>query len=259
VDRLARLRDLVTLRIFLLTVAVVCSLGTAVVVLAVTTEDVTQHNGLASSDAGHLRLFVDHRPAVLVDAAKTVTNLGTAPVLAMLAVVAAAALWWRGQRVAVAIAPGIALAAAALATSVAKTVVGRARPPIGLRLVNETEPSFPSGHAADSAALFLALGLVLAVFVLRRPLVRAVSVTSALVLAAAVGLSRLVLGVHWPTDVVAGWALGTAAAVVVTLAVTAAVRMSPPDHGRASMLRARLVALLQRQRQAGLRTSHGMA
>ena len=145
------------------------TLAGAVTVLAVTTEDVTQHNGLSTADPSRLRFFIDHRGAAVVSAAKSLTVLGAAPTLAALAVVAAGLLWWRGTPLLVAIAPGVAFGVAAVVASAAKAVVGRARPPIGLRLVTETEPSFPSGHAADSAAFYVALALIVAVFVLRRP------------------------------------------------------------------------------------------
>src|SRR5436305_1290338 len=111
-----RLRDrvnAVTGRQLLLAAAVLVPLAGGAAVLGATTEDVTQHNGLSTTDPAHLRFFVDHRPAALVDVARQVTNVGAAPVLAAVAVVAAAALWWRGQRVVVAIAPGIALGVAA--------------------------------------------------------------------------------------------------------------------------------------------------
>ena len=60
--------------------------------LAVATEDVTQHNGLSTSDAQHLRVFVDHRSASLVQAAKLVTEAGAAPLLAVMAVAVAVLL-----------------------------------------------------------------------------------------------------------------------------------------------------------------------
>ena len=155
------------------------------------------------------------------------------------------------RRVMVAVAPALALGLAGVAGAVAKQVVGRPRPPAGLRLVAETEPSFPSGHATDSAALYLTVALVLALFVLRRPVARAALVTGGLVLTGCVGLSRLVLGVHWPSDVLAGWALGTTAALVVVLAVAVVVRLTPSDTD-GSRLRLRLISLLHARRAPDL-------
>ena len=219
-------------------------------VLAVTTEDVTQHNGLSTSDASHLRFFTDHRSDGLVRAAKLITEAGAAPILAVLAAVAAVVLWWRGARVIVAVAPALSLGAAGLVAAMAKQIVGRARPGAGLRLVTETESSFPSGHATDSTAFYVALALVAAVFVLRRPLTRFVAVAASVVVAAAIGLTRLVLGVHWPTDVLAGWALGSTAAMVVVLSAYALTRVTPiaPDASRLALMKMRIVKLLHAQR-----------
>src|SRR3954469_13263866 len=117
--------------------------------MAVATEDVTQHNGLSTSDPSHLRFFVEHRSPALVDLAKVVTDLGSVAILGPLAVLAMCILWWRGARLIVAVAPAASLALAATAASLTKAIVGRARPPAAVRLVTETQPSFPSGHATD--------------------------------------------------------------------------------------------------------------
>src|SRR5437763_5026283 len=183
----------------LLVGAGVCVASAAV--FAGATEDVTQHSGLALHDATRLRLFVDHRDAFVVHAANVATTVGSVPVVAVVAVSAALLLWWRGARLAIALAPVASLAVSATAVSIVKTVVGRGRPPVALHLVSESDASFPSGHATNSSAVFMPVALVIAVFVLRRSLARAATVVAAGIMAAAVGASRLVLGVHWPSDV----------------------------------------------------------
>ena len=208
--------------------AAILALVAAVALLGGVSEDVTQHNGLASSDAAHLRFFTDHRPDLVINAARIVTTLGGVVVLALIAIAAGLLLWRRGVPLVAAAAPAFALGVGATLADIGKQVVDRARPGAGLRLVAEGEPSFPSGHATDSAALFLTLGLVVAVFVLRRPLVRIATVACSGLLVAAVGVSRLVLGVHWPTDVLAGWALGATAALAVTIGATLLTRAVPP-------------------------------
>lgn len=65
--------------------------------------------------------------------------------------------------------------------------------------------AFPSGHAANSMAVWLALALLAA-----PPRLRVPAMLAALAISAVVGLSRLVLAVHWPTDVLGGWAFGAA-------------------------------------------------
>ena len=206
----------------------IVALVAAVTLLGGVTEDVTQHNGLASSDATHLRLFTDHRPDLVINAARIVTDLGGVFVLVLIAVAAGLLLWYRGVPLVAAAAPAFALGVAATLADVGKNVVDRARPGVGLRLIAEGEPSFPSGHATDSTAVFLTLGLVVAVFLLRRPLARIATVAAGGLLAVAIGVSRLVLGVHWPTDVLAGWALGATAALTVTIGATLLIRAVPP-------------------------------
>ncbi|HEV3134577.1 MAG TPA: phosphatase PAP2 family protein [Acidimicrobiia bacterium] len=227
VDR-ARARLGLTWRGVCALAAAVVALVAAVTVLGGVAEDVIRHNGLASSDAAHLRLFTDHRPDLLVNAARVVTDLGGVFVLALIAVAAGLLLWYRGVPLVAAAAPAFALGVGATLADIGKQAVDRARPGVGFRLIAQGEPSFPSGHATDSAAVFLTLGLVLAVFVLRRPLARLATMTASGLLVAAIGVTRLVLGVHWPTDVLAGWALGATAALTVTIAATLVTRAVPP-------------------------------
>lgn len=215
-----------------LAAAIVALVG-AVMVLGGVAEDVTQRNGLASSDAAHLRFFTDHRSDLVIRAARIVTDLGGVFVLALIAIVAGLFLWYRGVPLVAAAAPAFALGVGATLADIGKQVVDRARPAVGLRLITEGEPSFPSGHATDSAAVFLTLGLVLAVFVLRRPLARLATVAASGLLVAAIGVTRLVLGVHWPTDVLAGWALGATAALTVIIGATLLTRAVPPGPQRA--------------------------
>jgi len=104
---------------------------------------------------------------------------------------------------------------------VVKNVVGRHRPPTSLRVVNVSARglSFPSGHATVAAAGLGALA-VLAAARATRSVIRTAALVAGVGAAVLVGLSRLYLGVHWPTDVLAGWVL----AVSWMWAVTTAAR-----------------------------------
>ena len=238
----------------------VVALGVALIALGGVTEDVTQHNGLASSDPVHLRFFIDHRPDLLVHASRIVTELGNAAVVAIIAIGGGLLLWRRGLPVVLAAAPALAFGIAAILGDVAKRLVDRGRPPVSLRLIVEGEPSFPSGHATNAASMYLTLGVVLAVFVFRRPLLRVVVVGSAALVAGAVGVSRLVLGVHWPSDVLAGWALGAVVALSVTIAATLLVGVLPRNPAPPSSRFRRLMIAVGRflTLERHLRTRRGL-
>jgi undecaprenyl-diphosphatase len=229
-------------------------LGGAVVVFGGVTEDVTRHDGAATTDPMHLRWFIDHRSSAVDTMSRGLTALGSPPVLALVAVVSAVGLWFFGKKLLLAVAPGLALGLAATAVALGKVIVGRARPPVALHLINESDASFPSGHATDTTAVLVTLALVTALYVLRRPLLRVATVLAAFIISSAVGVSRLFLGVHWPTDVIAGWALGTAVALAVTLAVIVAVRLSPgepePATNRSTLRRAVKVMYYERRSQS---------
>jgi undecaprenyl-diphosphatase len=98
-------------------------------------------------------------------------------------------------------------------TSVVKVLVDRERPEVAWRHVALPESrSFPSGHALESTTAYGSLALLVARR-LRRQAVRIAVVAAGFALAALVGVSRVYLGVHFCTDVLAGWAIGTALAL----------------------------------------------
>ncbi|MEJ7765534.1 MAG: phosphatase PAP2 family protein [Acidimicrobiales bacterium] len=96
-----------------------------------------------------------------------------------------------------------------------KAVVGRARPDLN-PLAGFSAPSFPSGHTATAAAAFAALALL--VGRRRPPSTRAVLAAAAAGLTALVACSRVLLGVHWTTDVLAGASLGWGWAALCSIA-----------------------------------------
>lgn len=105
---------------------------------------------------------------------------------------------------------GIALPISALGATwlnyVLKGVFARTRPELWERSVNVNFYSFPSGHATVALVIYGLLGYLLAAHLSRRWRLWIVVATVVLILA--IGLSRLYLGVHWPTDVIAGYISG---------------------------------------------------
>jgi len=98
-----------------------------------------------------------------------------------------------------------------------KSIFVRQRPDVVPHLVDASTMSFPSGHAMNSAIVYLTLGILLAQVEARRS-VRAFIIITALMLSFVVGLSRLFLGVHWPSDVAAGWCVGSTWALICAFA-----------------------------------------
>lgn len=94
-----------------------------------------------------------------------------------------------------------------LLNDVLKEIFERTRPAIVPHLREVASPSFPSGHALTSAAVFLTLGVLL-MRVSERRLMKFYCLAVAMTATLLVGLSRIFLGVHYPTDVLAGWLIG---------------------------------------------------
>ena len=102
-------------------------------------------------------------------------------------------------------------------STVMKQLFGRDRPDVVPHLVAVTSSSFPSGHSMLAAIVYLTLGALLARFAARRR-TRVYLLTVALFVTFVVGSSRVYLGVHYPTDVLAGWCIGSAWALTCWVA-----------------------------------------
>ncbi|SRR5690606_4157799 len=111
----------------------------------------------------------------------------------------------------------ITVAGGALLSYGLKEFYARERPDVVLHLMAETSLSFPSGHSMMSIVVYLALGSLIARLQTRRR-IRVYIITLALFLSFLIGLSRIYLGVHYPTDVLAGWSVGLAWASLVWFA-----------------------------------------
>lgn len=113
-----------------------------------------------------------------------------------------------------------------------KSLFGRPRPDIVPHLSNVMSSSFPSGHSLMSAVVYLTIGSMLT-NVVSSVRLKWYFLAVAALLALLVGLSRLGMGVHYPSDVVAGWCLGLAWAEVCWLIHNKLIETSPVALGRA--------------------------
>lgn len=148
----------------------------------------------------------------LLTSARDLTHLGDPTVVTIGAVVVALVLWLVGRRRA-AVYMLLVRVAAVVAAYALKESVRRARPVLAHPVAHAAGFSFPSGHATGSAAFYGSLAIVLAGRV-ATPLRVAIGVVPPLVVAT----TRVLLGVHFPSDVVAGLAVGWAVALLVAAA-----------------------------------------
>jgi len=156
-------------------------------------------------------LSIPMGPPWLLEVANDVTALGGQTILALFTMLAIGycIIIHRLGTAALIVA---ASAGAAAFSTLLKWSFSRSRPDIVPHLVEVTSASFPSGHAMLSAAVYLSLGAIIAQITPgHRPKIYIMS--AALLISGLVGVSRLYLGVHFPSDVLAGWSAGLAWAI----------------------------------------------
>ncbi|HLP69614.1 MAG TPA: phosphatase PAP2 family protein [Rhizobium sp.] len=154
-------------------------------------------------------------PAWLEEAARDVTALGSFSVLTILVLVVVIHLFLIGRQrtgwfVAFSVIGGTIL------STTLKSFYDRPRPDL-TGIARVFTASFPSGHATISAVVYLTLGALLAEMA-ERTSQKVLYLGSAILLTVLIGASRVYLGVHYPTDVIAGWSIGAGWALAWTLA-----------------------------------------
>jgi membrane-associated phospholipid phosphatase len=164
-------------------------------------------------DAPVVRFLTEHRSENMTAAMKVLTHLGGGLIVtvALTAAAIGSVVRSKGDPRWGAFFAAILVGAIAI-DNVVKAIVDRPRPDMGA-LVDVTGSSFPSGHATAAAALCAALGYALTRGMTWRRAVGTWAVAASV--AWLVGLSRVYLGVHWPTDVLGGWVLGSGWVVIV--------------------------------------------
>jgi undecaprenyl-diphosphatase len=147
-------------------------------------------------------LYAGHKPLLLAFA-RFFTALGEPTVLIAAGAAAALWLWYAGRGRLGIVLLLIALLGRGL-SEVQKYEVARVRPALEPHLVVVKTQSFPSGHASSSMIFYLALAIALTAGTRWDRAAAAAAVLISLL----IGVSRVMLGVHWPSDVVGGWAFG---------------------------------------------------
>ena len=150
-------------------------------------------------------------PVWLHEAVRDLTSLGSFSILGLISVLVVVGLLLTGKRQ-----TGWYLAFAVVGGTIISTVLkalfDRPRPDL-IHVTEVFTASFPSGHATVSAVVFLSIGVMLAEAA-ERVALKAFYVGAAIVLTLIVGITRIYLGVHYPTDVLAGWLIGSAWALL---------------------------------------------
>ncbi len=167
-------------------------------------------------------------PWWLHEAAADLTSLGGISVLGLFALIAVGFLLIQRKRL------SAVLLVAGLAGGVAlseglKALFERERPPADYQAVETLNASFPSGHALLATVFYLTLGVMLTRAFPRRRL-KAYALGAAMVTALLIGLTRVYLGAHWASDVIAGWSVGAAWAMALWLVAHAVQRMQARRH-----------------------------
>ncbi len=142
----------------------------------------------------------------MLEVARDVTALGSPVVLTLLVIATTVGLRLAGQNI-MAGAVLVSSLTGVGATLLMKSIIGRGRPDAAYRLIEASGMSFPSGHTMMASVIYLTLAILVAK-ANKSVRVKLFVLGVAMTLAALVGLSRVYLGVHWLSDVVAGWIAG---------------------------------------------------
>jgi undecaprenyl-diphosphatase len=141
-----------------------------------------------------------------------ITGLGSWTIVTIMTLAATGFLVMRNRR-GTALLVLAAIIGGTILNNLLKFVFERARPDLVAHAVDTQTSSFPSGHAMMAAVAYLTLGALLA-RTQKAAEARAYIIAASVLVTVLVGISRVYLGVHWPSDILAGWCLGGAWALL---------------------------------------------
>lgn len=212
------------------TVATLSVVAVCAGLFAVLANEVRTPDRVTTFDQDALSWVVDRRTQTLTAVARAVTHLGDPWLVVSITTLVTLGLVV-ARRFSLGVFMVMATSGAAIISSVSKQVVDRARPPEALWLMRAWGPSFPSGHATQSVACYTALAIIACVL-LRSTRRRGAVVAAAVAVGLLIGLSRIYLGVHWVSDVVAGWSVGGGWLAVLVLLGWCVPRLRSPRRPR---------------------------
>lgn len=181
------------------------SVGLLALVTIVITLTVDAAQGPVWFDSSVSEWFISHRTPLLDGYFRSVTTLGRTPwsMIPMAVVVFVTVI---RERYGLAVLMAASAVFGTVMSPIIKGAVGRPRPDAAVWLVDVDGASFPSGHALSSVTAWVAAAVVVILMVDDRRIRLVIGLIGGLV-AVLIGVSRIYLGVHWPTDVIGGWAI----------------------------------------------------
>jgi undecaprenyl-diphosphatase len=198
-------------------------------------EEVLDTESIVLADGWLVHWLAAHRTPAGIGFFEAVTFVGNWQVVVIVLIGAVVFLWNRRRRSALSII--VATAGSQLVVSLGKAGFGRPRPPAVLAVVTPLDASFPSGHASISVALY-ALGFYLLFRATRSPRLKRLWLALAFLFPLLIGFSRLYLGAHYLSDILAGWSIGVWWSILV-VGVPAFARRRRDAKRQAADLRSR--------------------
>jgi membrane-associated phospholipid phosphatase len=232
--------DRVRLSVLVLVAGAVAAIALVAVFVEIL-DAVVDNDDLTAVDRPVVEWIAERRTGGVSSLVVAVTDIGGKVLLAGLLAVTAVTIATRLRSWRPVVLAAISGGGSAVIVAAIKAMIGRDRPDPVQRAIVESGFSFPSGHATSALVVLATVAWLVSLVTVSRT-VRATAWVAAGILAVAIGLSRVYLGVHYPSDVLAGWVLGTS--WLITVAVAAHLPDSPllpslhtrPAIGRAARL-----------------------
>ena len=182
-------------------------------------DNVLDGEGIAVADHPVVLFLAAHRQPWSTTAARVISDMGSPVGVAVTAVVAGVALAWVRRSGLPLLVFALGAGGIGVINMTVKRLVGRDRPPLATAMLDAQGFSFPSGHTVGTTVVWLLSAWMIGHWVIGRRAIQVAVWTGALLMIVAVGATRVYLGVHFPSDVLAGWALGATWAVTIALVV----------------------------------------